>query len=211
MQSQLANSSTHQTSPKKVQSTSRNNRPSTEPNNLTPGGVGFDYEAAFKTLKKAAARMHPHTLESKGGVVDADARDMITAEQRADLRREKPADSAAPVPVTPRAASAKPRAAISRAMIGKPLTDFAPVGVRPARMQGFNLIVGNTRVTGSHQLRRSTSGAAVAEVAGGLGVGKVGAGAVVTPVGGTGSEFATAKTGINARAMTTTASTGRAK
>ena len=78
-------------------------------------------------------------------------------------------------------------------------------------MQGFNLIVGNTRVTGSHQLRRSTSGAAGAEVAGGLGVGNVGAGAVVTPVGGAASEFAIAKTGINARAMTTTASTGRAK
>jgi hypothetical protein len=99
-------------------------------------------------------------------------------------------------------------------MIGKPFTDFAPVGVRPARRQGFNLIVGNTRVTGSHQLRRSTSAAAGAELAGVLVVGNIaggGAAVAATPVSGAASELAIAKTGINARAVTTTTSTGRAK
>jgi hypothetical protein len=93
---------------------------------------------------------------------------------------------------------------ISRAMIGSPLTDFAPVGTRPARRQGFNLIVGNTRVTGSHQLRNSVSDSiGGTEEDGSFGEGD-GVCTGVAALGMAAANFANAATGVNADAVTTT-------
>ncbi len=82
-------------------------------------------------------------------------------------------------------------------------------------MQGFNLIVGNTRVTGSHQPRRSASDWATtgAGRGGGLGVGNI-AGTVdcdpATLVVGKRGELAIAETGDNANAVTITNVTANA-